>query len=61
MGLNRDVRNVFIADDEKRLDAFYRTYWRRTLETFLALDEDHAKKALSFCRGCEFLQTISQV
>jgi len=61
MGLTRDVRNVFMAEDEKRLDTFYRIYWRRTLETFLALDEDQAKKALSFSRGCEFLQTISQV
>jgi hypothetical protein len=62
MGLSRDIRHIFLADDEKRLDAFYRDYGRRTLETFIALDFEQAKRALTFSRGCEFLQTIwSQV
>lgn len=62
MGLTRDIRQMFLADDETRLDTFYRNYWRNTLKTFLALDEEQAKRALSFSRGCEFLQTIwSQV
>ena len=62
MGLTREVRTIFIADDEKRLGTFYRDYGRRTLETFLALDYEQANRALTFSRGCDFLQSIwSQV